>query len=196
MSMQYRNREGLDHTHSDISAILNEGPKDKYYTIDEIIRKSTVTPPRLATTNQTSNNEDLEPKSPNLIARPVMPNVSSDQLINLKKLKESSNINNKALKLLKNTEKTKIQPKKENIFLVKKNKENPKIVRVDRNGTEILRKNKRKVHITYVDHIDDLPLVNVIEIESFKKYNYIKGLPKEDLYLHQVNSNCTCCAAF
>ena len=44
---------------------------------------------------------------------------------------------------------------------------------------------------------EDQPLVNVIDIESFKKYNFIIGMPKEDnIKSTNVNSNCQCCIMF
>lgn len=70
--------------------------------------------------------------------------------------------------------------------------------RRDAFGNEIKKKNKKKVKISFVDEINkDQPLVNVIDIESFKKYNLIIGMPKEEhINKKNVSSNCQCCFIF
>lgn len=70
--------------------------------------------------------------------------------------------------------------------------------RRDAFGNEIKKKNKRKIKVSFVDQLhEDQPLVNVIDIESFKKYNFIIGMPKEDnIKSTNVNSNCQCCIMF
>ena len=59
------------------------------------------------------------------------------------------------------------------------------------------KKNRRKVRVTFSDEIDEeKPLVSVINIESFKKYNYIFGMPNEDIVNKNLKTNCQCCTAF
>lgn len=120
-------------------------------------------------------------------------------------LKEENNINNKQKikthkernKLLLGQEKSKIN-KKEPIYVLKKIEipnEEKKNERTDRNGTVINKKNKRKVKISFIDQIDKHNnLVTEIKIESFKKYNIISGMPKEDFYdgSDKNNSKCSC----
>ena len=124
-------------------------------------------------------------------------------------LKGDSNVNNninrpkiksqkeKNLALL-GQEKSKIN-KKEPIYVLKKGeippKEDNKIERTDRYGTIINKKNKKKVKISFIDQIDrHKKLVTEVKIESFKKYNIILGIPKEDYYdgNDKSNSRCSC----
>ena len=64
-------------------------------------------------------------------------------------------------------------------------------------GNLINKKNRRKVRVTFSDEIDkEKPLVSVINIESFKKYNYIFGMPNEDIVNKNLKTNCQCCTAF
>ena len=109
-----------------------------------------------------------------------------------KRLLSKSN-KNKFLTLLKISEKTKIK-KKESIN--NKKKEDipiePKKVRYDNYGNIINRKNKKKVHIVYADELNKRSLTEEIEIESFKRFNYVKGLPKEDLF-KSSNAFNKCC---
>ena len=74
-------------------------------------------------------------------------------------------------------------------------KEDNKIERTDRNGTVINKKNRKKVKISFIDQVDKhKKLVTEVKIESFKKYNIILGMPKEDYYdgNDKNNSKCSC----
>ena len=85
---------------------------------------------------------------------------------------------------------------------------NEKTERIDRYGTVINKKNKRKIKVTFIDQINNNnnnnnnnnknKLVSVIKIESFKKYNIILGMPKEDYYLgnNKNISICKCCVIY
>ena len=66
-------------------------------------------------------------------------------------------------------------------------KEDKKKCRKDKNGTEICRKNKKKVKIGFEEQF-----VNIIPIESFKRYNIVLGLPKEEKY-YNGSDDCRCC---
>ena len=70
--------------------------------------------------------------------------------------------------------------------------------RRDAFGNIIKKKNKRKIKVSFADELkENQPLANVIDIESFKKYNIIIGMPKEDhIKNNHVNSNCQCCVMF
>ena len=69
--------------------------------------------------------------------------------------------------------------------------------RRDYYGTEIKKKNRRKVKISFVDEInEDKPLAEVINIECYKKYNYIIGMPSEANFNHNLKANCQCCITF
>lgn len=95
----------------------------------------------------------------------------------------SKNNKNKFLTLLKNCEKTKIK-KKESINNNKKEDITiePKKPRYDNYGNVINKKNKKMVHIAFADELSEKSITEEIQIESFKKFNYVKGLPKEDLF--------------
>ena len=61
-------------------------------------------------------------------------------------------------------------------------------------GNLINKKNKKNVKVSFVDFTTSQPLVNVVEIESFKKYNYVIGLPKEKKI--EKHDKCQCCVIF
>ena len=53
--------------------------------------------------------------------------------------------------------------------------------------------------VSFIDEIhEDQPLAKIIDIESFKKYNFIVGMPKEEHIkgTHINASNCQCCLIF
>ena len=101
--------------------------------------------------------------------------------------------------LLLSQEKTKVNKKEVSYFALKKDppKEDSKKERTDRNGTIINKKNKRKVKVTFNDEINKNKLVTEIKIESYKKYNLISGMPKEDYYLGvNKKTTCKCCSIY
>lgn len=104
------------------------------------------------------------------------------------------------LQNLLSQEKSKIKDKKkENQFSVVKPKNlalPEKNVRRDKAGVIINKKNRRRVKISFIDEISDLPLTEVILIDSFKKYNVMQGMPKDDLYLGRSEARCNCCEIF
>lgn len=61
--------------------------------------------------------------------------------------------------------------------------------RFDNYGTLICKKNRRKVKIYIPENFK-----NVIEIESFKNLNYIRGMPRE--YIPQQHTKCQCCVIY
>ena len=71
-----------------------------------------------------------------------------------------------------------------------------KAERKDVFGVPINKRNKKKVKVTFSDTIkkDNIPkkLVEVIPITSFKKFNYIEGLPNEEDSVSN-KSTCKCC---
>lgn len=66
--------------------------------------------------------------------------------------------------------------------------------RTDIYGNVICKKNKKKVKVSFVDMVTSQPLVNITDIESFKKYNCVLGLPKEEKI--EKKSNCQCCLIY
>ena len=103
---------------------------------------------------------------------------------------------NKLLTLLKYSQKTKMKKKdslndnkKEDISI------EPKKLRYDNYGNIINKKNKKMVHIVFADQLNEKSITEEIQIESFKRFNYIKGLPKEDL-INPSNAFNKCCNIF
>ena len=71
--------------------------------------------------------------------------------------------------------------------------------RKDAFGNEIKKRNIKKFKVSFIDEIyKDQPLAKIIDIESFKKYNFIVGMPKEEHIkgTHINASNCQCCLIF
>ena len=88
--------------------------------------------------------------------------------------------------------KTKNRGQKRNVYALEqkevKNVEQNTIYRKDKNGTAICKKNKRKVKVSFEE-----PFVNVVPIESFKKYNVLIGIPKGEKYINSKDEVCLCC---
>ncbi len=131
------------------------------------------------TTNEMSNNENSKIKtSINNTATNTITKSPSTDILRLKRFnspirtKKPININNDrfAPKIIKN--------------ITNDNKK----IRTDRNGVEINHKNKKLVKVTFIDQVDSVPFTDIVEIESVKKYNYVMGLPEQDLYVRD-----TCC---
>ena len=86
--------------------------------------------------------------------------------------------------------------KKDPLFIEpKKEGESPKKQRRDIYGNVINKKNKRKIKISFIDKVANQPLADIIDIECFRKYNYLEGIPKEEK-LKNINTNCQCCSIF
>ena len=73
--------------------------------------------------------------------------------------------------------------------LSRKEKKITKQVRLDPNGVEINKKNKKKVKISFIDAISTNQLVTIISVDNFKEYNYVSMPSLEDIY---VKSKTTC----
>ena len=69
--------------------------------------------------------------------------------------------------------------------------------RRDYYGNEIKKMNKRRIKVSFLDEIqENKPLAEIINIESFKKYNYIFGMPSEANFNKNIKTNCQCCMVF
>ena len=75
-----------------------------------------------------------------------------------------------------------------------KETENKKKERLDFYGNVIKKKNKKKVKVSFIDNVTSHPLVEYINIECFKNFNYIEGMPKENVKV--ANAECVCCLIF
>jgi len=103
----------------------------------------------------------------------------------------------KRYSIIKLIEKEKKYKKKKNNFGQKKEEKEiitDKKERTDIYGNIISKKNKKNVKVSFIDKVTTQPLVNVIPIESFRNYNYIDGMPKEDKT--EKKANCQCCITF
>ena len=103
----------------------------------------------------------------------------------------------KRYSIIKLIEKDKKYKKKKNNFGNKKEEKeiiNDKKERTDIYGNIISKKNKKNVRVSFIDKVTTQPLVNVIPIESFRNYNYIDGMPKEEKT--EKEANCKCCIIF
>lgn len=66
-------------------------------------------------------------------------------------------------------------------------------VRTDKNGIEINKINKKKVHITFLDDISpNHKITETINIQSFKQFNIIEKIQGED----NISNNNKCCNIF
>ncbi len=88
--------------------------------------------------------------------------------------------------------------KEKNLFTNKivetKDVQNNKKERLDFYGNVIKKKNKKKVKVSFIDIVTSQPLVDYINIESFKNYNFIEGMPREDCTVKKAE--CVCCLIF
>jgi hypothetical protein len=117
-----------------------------------------------------------------------MHNIKSEKRLMVKGSKK------KILNLLRNSEKLKV--KKKRSFNGKKKEEEkniePKKLRYDNYGNIINKKNKKMVHIVFADELNEKSITEEIQIESYKKLNFMEGLPKEDS-LNPSNAFNKCC---
>lgn len=109
-----------------------------------------------------------------------------------KKLKPITlNKSKKKKKILVLEEKSKYKTNKNYLNVAEENeekKDEEKILRKDRNGVPICKKNKKKVKITFLT-----PFENVTPIESFKKYNVLLGMPRDENFMNNKFCECQCC---
>ena len=80
----------------------------------------------------------------------------------------------------------------------KKEKETETPIKKERHdifGNVINKKNKRNIKVSFIDKVTEQPLVNIIDIECFRNYNYNSSIPKEEK-IKKITSNCQCCSIF
>ena len=109
-----------------------------------------------------------------------------------KKLEPISPIKNrKKKKIIVLEEKKKYKTSRKSPYIVeeKEEKKEEKILRKDKNGVPICRKNRRKVKISF-----EKPFVIETPIESYKNYNVLLGMPKDDNYINSNLGECQCCS--
>lgn len=62
-------------------------------------------------------------------------------------------------------------------------------IRTDKNGIEINKYNKKKVHITFIDEISPNQITEIVNIESFKKFNIVEK-PQNNQMISDYNKCC------
>ena len=71
-----------------------------------------------------------------------------------------------------------------------------KKTRFDNFGNIINKKNKKIVHIVFKDQINEKPIIEEIQIESFKKFNFIERLTDNDTYNSNQEPFHKCCTIY
>ena len=92
-----------------------------------------------------------------------------------------------------------LEKKKENTSFLFKNKTTTNLLkknnfRTDRNGTTINKTNKKKVKVTFIDEIENKPLVQIIDIQNLKQINYLINeiLNGKEVYKKRKVTCCSC----
>ena len=190
-----------------------------YHILNELGSKNIVNKESNISSNKNNNTLKNKSVSSNQISNSNCEETNSKNTvkIKIKKEREKSNINKKKKRkkenianLLKNNEKLKIPIGKRRRSIatkcIKLNLNNfndidiaksftptiKKNIRTDKNGIEINRSNKKKVHITFLDDISpNNQITETVNIESFKQYNIVKKIPFENNL-----QKCNCCLIF
>ena len=172
----------------------NENMDDKYDSHNNVInvtnyKNTTCEDNKINNIKMSNFSENNLPKFENILhLKNTEESISSNGIKDNKKLKPISKNKNKNKKLLILEEKNKYKSQKKSLYTVEENevnKEENKIIRKDKNGVKICKKNKKKVKISF-----KIPFENITPVESYKQYNVILEIPKEDNYMKE----CQCCS--
>ena len=183
--------------------IINEKSKDQNGTISKDSTHNTTNKYNMFKQISLNNNQT---NYTNIKKNPSSTNIG--QIKTFSKFKIHNNIKSekrlmvkgskkKLLNLLRNSEKLKVKKKgsfNDNDIDNKKEENNlePKKLRYDNYGNIINKKNKKVVHIVFADQLNEKSITEEIKIESFKKLNFIEGLPNEDKF-NPSNAFNKCC---
>ena len=138
------------------------------------------------------NNESRKRKNNEILLLKVTEeSINSNEKRKNKQLNEISKGKKKRKKLLLFEEKNKYKTSKKHLYEVEEQKKEEIILRKDKNGVPICKKNKKKVKINF-----KRPFENIIPVESYKKYNELVGMPKFDNLVGSKNIECQCCSLF
>lgn len=97
--------------------------------------------------------------------------------------------NKKKKKIIVLEEKMKYKTNKKTYLMEEKeDKKDEKNLRKDKNGVPICKKNRKKVKISF-----ETPFKIEIPIESYKKYNILLAMPREDNFINGKVGECQCC---
>ena len=166
----------------------------------------------LSNNNSEEENELIRKKlnvNTNELELSLKDNLNSIPINNLEK-KEETNISLSPIKrrrkrsVLVNMKEKSKRSKKSVIFTTEetKDKNEDKIERKDVYGVPINRRNRKKIKVTFSDTLNsnnsknaNNQLAEIIPIASYKKYNIIEGIPKEENHITN-KATCKCCLIF
>ena len=153
----------------------------------------------------TMSKNDLEfPSNLHLNSNDINPTKKQDTLaFSLSPIKKGKK-KNVLLDIMQKSKKSNA-PKRSVIFLeneLKLKNEKEKNVRKDGYGVPINRRNRKKIKVTFMDTLNSVnskneknQLAEIIPIASYKKYNYIEGLTREE-DIATNKSTCQCCLIY
>ena len=192
MSIMQNKKSGLNTVYKFKRVIINE--KNKAQNIQNSPQSTAYT----ITYKKKNNKINKNYSSINIMQIKRFSKFKVDKNIKIEKSLYSKYDKNKLLTLLQNSKKTK-ENKKMSVTEINKRTENddikPKKIRFDNYGNIINKKNKKFVHIVFADQLNEKSITEEIQIESFKKLNYVMGLSNDDLY-NQSNPLNKCCSIF
>jgi hypothetical protein len=177
----------------------NENLEDRYYSHNSVVDMSKYKvgsfDDNSSNNNKKFNNsENKKLKDDEILHLKVTEeSVNSNGMKKSKKLSPISKHKNKKKKLLFLEEKNKYKSPKKSLFedeRKEEKKEEEKVYRKDKNGVPICKKNKKKVKISF-----ERPFEIITPIESYKKYNILLGMPKDENFNEKLGE-CQCCSLF
>ena len=177
----------------------NENLEDRYYSHNSVVDMSKYKvgsfDDNSSNNNKKFNNsENKKLKDDEILhLKATEESVNSNGMKKSKKLSPISKHKNKKKKLLFLEEKNKYKSPKKSLFedeRKEEKKEEEKVYRKDKNGVPICKKNKKKVKISF-ERLFEI----ITPIESYKKYNILLGMPKDENFNEKLGE-CQCCSLF
>ena len=178
----------------------NASLEDKYYSHNSIIdmekyKVGTFDENGSNYNKKFNNSENKKIKSDDILhLKATEESINSNGKRHNKKLSPISKGKSKRKKLLFLEEKNKYKSNKKSLFeeeVKEDKKEDEKVYRRDKNGVPICKKNKRKVKISF-----ERPFEIITPIESYKKYNILLGMPRDENFMNGKLGECQCCSLF
>ena len=174
----------------------NDNLEDRYYSHNSVVDMSKYKVGSFDDNSSNNNKKFNNSENKKLKDDEILHLKATEESVNSNGMKKSKNLSpiskhkNKKKKLLFLEEKNKYKSYKTRFYSIKESedkKEDDKIVRRDKNGVQICKKNKKKVKISF-----EIPFEIITPVESYKKYNVIVEIPNEDNYMKE----CKCCSLF
>ena len=177
----------------------NENLEDRYYSHNSVVDMSKYKVGSFDDNSSNNNKKFNNSENKKLRDDEILHLKATEESVNsngMKKSKQLSPISkhkNKKKKLLFLEEKNKYKSPKKSLFedeRKEEKKEEEKVYRKDKNGVPICKKNKKKVKISF-----ERPFEIITPIESYKKYNILLGMPKDENFNEKLGE-CQCCSLF